>query len=214
MRSNPLTLSSVPPMIKWLLIANGVGFLLSIYNHQLMVMQFALWPLGNYPVMGTNQSVGFEIWQLVTYGFLHANFMHLFLNMFGLWMFGRVLEQIWGGLRFLAYYAVCVIGAGITQLIVVSYFTSGIIEHTIGASGGVFGILLAFGVMFPNVRVILLIPPIPMKAKYFVIGYGAIELVFGITGTEAGVAHFAHLGGMAFGFVLLMIWRYQGRLRN
>jgi membrane associated rhomboid family serine protease len=214
MPSNPFALSAVPPMIKWLLIANGIGFVLRMVYPQLMIVHFALWPLGAFPVAGTGQSVGFSVWQLVTYAFLHANLMHLFFNMFGLWMFGRVLEQVWGDLRFLLFYAVCIVGAGITQLIVVSFVQTGPIVPTIGASGGVFGILLAFGMMFPNVRVMLLFPPIPMPAKYFVIGYGALELFFGVTGTMGGVAHFAHLGGMAFGFVLLMIWRHQGRLMN
>lgn len=214
MRQNPFALSSVPPMIKWLLIANGVGFLLRIYDPQLMLMHFALWPFGEYAVSGTSATVGFQPWQLITYAFLHANFGHLFFNMFGLWMFGRVIEQVWGDVRFLIYYVVCIIGAGITQLAFL-FFMPGIqIEPTIGASGGVFGILLAFGMMFPNARVMLLIPPIPMTAKWLVVGYGALELFFGVTGTEAGVAHFAHLGGMAFGFVLLMIWKRQGRLLN
>ncbi|MGB7755434.1 MAG: rhomboid family intramembrane serine protease [Salinisphaera sp.] len=212
MRSNPLALTAVPPMIKWLLIANGIGFLLRIYDPQLMILHFALWPLGSYPVGATGISVGFKPWQLISYAFLHANFFHLFFNMFGLWMFGRVLEQVWGQARFLLFYTVCVVGAGLTQLVVVSFIQAGPIAPTLGASGGVFGILLAFGMMFPNVRVMLLIPPIPMPAKYFVLGYGALELFFGVTGTEAGVAHFAHLGGMAFGFILLMIWRRQGRL--
>lgn len=214
MRQNPFALSSVPPMIKWLLIANGVGFLLRIYDPQLMLMHFALWPLGEYPVAGTSATVGFQPWQLLTYAFLHANFGHLFFNMFGLWMFGRVIEQVWGDARFLLYYVVCILGAGITQLAFLYFMPGGRIEPTIGASGGVFGILLAFGMMFPNARVMLLIPPIPMTAKWLVVGYGALELFFGVTGTEAGVAHFAHLGGMAFGFVLLMVWKRQGRLLN
>jgi len=213
MRQNPFALSSVPPMIKWLLIANGIGFLLRIYDPQWVLMHFALWPPGEYAVHGGG-TVGFQAWQLISYGFLHANFAHLFFNMFALWMFGRVIEQVWGGSRFLLYYTVCILGAAVTQLLVQTFFTSGPAEPTIGASGGVFGILLAFGMMFPNARVMLIIPPIPMKAKWLVVGYGALELFFGVTGTQAGVAHFAHLGGMAFGFVLIMIWKRQGRLLN
>lgn len=214
MRPNPFAFSAVPPMIKWLLIANGIGFLLRMYDPRAMILHFALWPLGSYPVGFTGMTVGFAPWQLLTYAFLHASFMHLFFNMFGLWMFGRVVEQVWGEMRFLLFYTVCVLGAGLTQLMVVSFISTGPIAPTLGASGGVFGILLAFGMMFPNVRVMLLIPPIPMPAKYFVIGYGALELFFGVTGTDAGVAHFAHLGGMAFGFALLMYWRRRGRLWN
>ena len=128
MRSNPLALSAVPPMIKWLLIANGIGFLLRIYDPQLMILHFALWPLGSYPVGATGLSVGFKPWQLVSYAFLHANFFHLFFNMFGLWMFGRVLEQVWGQYRFLLFYTVCVIGAGLTQLVVVSFIEPGLLS--------------------------------------------------------------------------------------
>ncbi|RJS92941.1 rhomboid family intramembrane serine protease [Salinisphaera sp. Q1T1-3] len=214
MQRNPLALSAVPPMIKWLLIANGIGFLAKIYAPALVIFNFALWPLGSYSVPGTDASVGFAPWQLVSYAFLHADIAHLFFNMFALWMFGRVLEQVWGDARFLLYYAICIVGAGVTQFIVVSFVTGGPVVPTIGASGGVFGILLAFGLMFPDARVMLIIPPIPMKAKYFVLGYGVLELFFGVTGTEAGIAHFAHLGGMLFGFIVLMIWRQQGRLRN
>src|SRR5699024_193335 len=141
----------------------------------------------------------FQFWQLLSYGFLHAGFSHLFFNMFGLWMFGRAVEYVWGGARFLLYYLVCVIGAGICQLLTLYFFSAGYATPTVGASGGLFGILLAFGMMFPNARVMLLIPPIPVTAKCLVIGYGALELFCGVTGTQPGVAHFAHLGGMAFG---------------
>src|SRR5699024_5154077 len=153
----------------------------------------------------------FHFWQLLSYGFLHANLSHLFFNMFGLWMFGRAVEYIWGGQRLLLYYLVCVVGAGICQLLTVSFISGGIPAPTIGASGGVFGILLAFGMMFPNARVMLLIPPIPMTAKWLVVGYGALELFLGFSGWQPGVAHFAHLGGMAFGFALIMYWRQQAR---
>ncbi len=203
-------------MIKWLLIANGVGFLFQIYAPQLD-LYFALWPLGDtavQTVQGMVNAPPFQIWQLVTYGFLHGGFSHLFFNMFGLWMFGRVVEQVWGGARFLLYYMVCVVGAGITQLLTLYFMAPGVGVPTVGASGGLFGILLAFGMMFPNARVMLLIPPIPMTAKWLVIGYGALELFFGVTGTQAGVAHFAHLGGMAFGFALIMYWRNQPPLQR
>lgn len=213
MRSDLFNLAAIPPMIKWLLIANGLGYLLTLYAPAWTIMNLALWPLGDFPVAGSpGQSVGFAPWQLLSYAFMHGGLMHLFLNMFALWMFGRVLEQSWGDQRFLLFYAVCVIGAGLTQLVITSLFGAGPIAPTVGASGGVFGILLAFGMMFPNVRVMLLIPPIPMPAKYFVLGYGALELFLGVTGSAAGIAHFSHLGGMLFGLGLLLYWRHQGRL--
>lgn len=209
MRQDPFAVSAVPPMIKWLLIANGVGFLFQIYALEPIMVHLALWPLGNSLQAGAAPE--FQLWQLLTYGFLHGNFAHLFFNMFGLWMFGRVIEQVWGQARFLFYYLVCVIGAGATQIATLALMNPDQIYPTVGASGGVFGILLAFGMMFPNARVILLFPPIPMTAKWLVIGYGGLELYFGVTGTQAGVAHFAHLGGMAFGFALITYWRSQGR---
>ena len=209
MRQDPFAVTTVPPMIKWLLIANGIGFLAEIYAFEPVVANFALWPLG-----GPAQAPSFQIWQLLSYGFLHGGFGHLFFNMFGLWMFGRILEQVWGQKRFLIYFLTCVVGAGIVQLLTLLVMDPQSIYPTLGASGGVFGVLLAFGMLFPNARVMLLIPPIPMTAKWLVIGYGAIELFFGVTGTQAGVAHFAHLGGMAFGFGLILYWRNQDRFRR
>jgi membrane associated rhomboid family serine protease len=124
--------------------------------------------------------------------------------MFGLWMFGRDLERLMGPQRFLTYYMTCVIGAGVIQLIVVQI--QGSVYPTLGASGGLFGILLAYGMAFPNRTVMLLFPPIPMKAKVFVIVYGLLELFLGVSGYAPGIAHFAHLGGMLFGFLLLRHW--------
>jgi membrane associated rhomboid family serine protease len=125
--------------------------------------------------------------------------------MFALWMFGRRIEAYWGTKRFVIYYFVCVIGAALVNLFVLAL--QGRPSLTLGASGGVFGILLAYGMMFPNNRVVLLIPPIPMKAKWFVILYGVLELSFGVTGIGPSIAHFAHLGGMLFGFLLIQYWR-------
>lgn len=216
MARNPFAVSTVPPMVKWLLIANGIGFLLRMIEPGFVLAHFALWPVGSYPAAAEQGivQVGFEPWQLLSYGFLHAGFGHLFFNMFGLWMFGRVIELAWGQWRFLAYYGVCIVGAGLMQIATLYFVESDSVAPTIGASGALFGILLAFGVMFPNARVMLLIPPIPMTAKWFVVGYGALELFFGVTGTQAGVAHFAHLGGMAFGAVLLFYWWRHDRLMN
>ncbi|MBU3852790.1 MULTISPECIES: rhomboid family intramembrane serine protease [Bacteroides] len=169
----------------------------------------------------------FNIGQLVSYMFMHANFSHIFFNMFALWMFGRVLEQVWGPKRFLTYYIVCGIGAGLVQelvwgmeyVFVWSNFASvdtgvGIISMegflneltTVGASGAVYGILLAFGMLFPNSQMFVFPIPMPIKAKYFVIGYAVLELFLGLGGSD-GVAHFAHLGGMLFGLILILYWR-------
>lgn len=211
-RQHPFSMPSLPPVLCWLLVANVVGFLTEQFFFPQVMRYFALWPMGDQVLRTANGLFAvpsFHVWQLLSYGFLHANISHIFFNMFGLWMFGRAIEHVWGGQRFLLYYLVCVIGAGICQLLTVSFLGSGSVAPTIGASGGVFGILLAFGMMFPNARVMLLIPPIPMAAKWLVIGYGALELFFGVTGTDPGVAHFAHLGGMAFGLVLILYWRRQ-----
>jgi membrane associated rhomboid family serine protease len=188
---------AIPNIIFALLIANGLVFALQQISPRFMFINFALWPIlpGQSP---------FAPWQLVTYGFLHGDVMHIFFNMFGLWMFGRELEGMMGSKRFLIYFMTCVIGAGGIQLLVAGM--QGGVYPTVGASGGVFGILLAYGMTFPNRTVMLLFPPIPMKAKYFVLFYGLLELYLGVSRSAPGVAHFAHLGGMLFGFALLRYW--------
>ena len=171
----------------------------------------------------------FNLSQLISYMFMHANFQHIFFNMFAVWMFGRVLEQVWGPRRFLTYYLICGIGAGLIQELVqyleyaftLSNYDSvnlgiagGIIPMeeylnmmtTVGASGAVYGILLAFGMLFPNSQMFIFPLPFPIKAKYFVIGYAVLELFLGLGGGD-GVAHFAHLGGMLFGLILIICWR-------
>ncbi len=168
-----------------------------------------LWPL---QARLDNGETLFRFWQVVSYGWLHGSFQHWAVNMFGVFMFGKVIEAVWGSWRFLVYYLVCVIGAAITQLAVP--FFGGIAAPTVGASGGLFGLLLAFGVMFPNQKILLLIPPIPLKAKYFVVGYGALELFLGISGTRTGIAHFAHLGGMVFGLFFIWIWKARNAARR
>jgi membrane associated rhomboid family serine protease len=151
--------------------------------------------------------VGFAPWQLLTYAFLHANFMHLFLNMFGLYTFGRDVERAAGSRRFATLYFASVLTAGVTQLLVVSLPPVTDPYPTVGASGGVFGVLLAFAVLYPRRTVALIIPPVPMPAWLFVTLYGAAELLQGVTGTASGVAHFAHLGGMAGAWLVLRRWR-------
>lgn len=208
---HPNRAGTFPPVIQALLIGNCVVFLLQgLGGAQTLIETFALWPLGTPryldAAIGLQEVPQFEIWQLATYAFLHGNLLHLFFNMFALWMFGTLIELDWGSRRFLTYYFACVIGAALVQLMVASS-GEGDIYPTVGASGGVFGILLAFGLRFPNQYILLLIPPIPIKAKWFVILYGALELYLGITGTQAGVAHFAHLGGMAAGLIMILYWR-------
>ena len=165
--------------------------------------------------------------QLITYMFMHANFQHIFFNMFAVWMFGRTLEMVWGPKRFLFYYILCGIGAGLIQegvqwvdyVVNLSQYervNTGIsiismneylnLLATVGASGAVYAILLAFGMLFPNSEMFIFPLPMPIKAKYFVIGYAVLELVLGITGGD-GIAHFAHLGGMLFGLILIIYWR-------
>lgn len=193
----PRRQSAIPNVIFALLIANGIVFALQQLNPRFMLINFALWPFGE-------PQSPFAPWQLITYGFLHGDMTHIFFNMFGLWMFGRELEQMMGSQRFLIYFLTCVAGAGAIQLIVAATQTG--IYPTVGASGGVFGILLAYGLTFPNRTVMLIFPPIPMKAKYFVLFYGLLELYLGVSGNAPGVANFAHLGGMLFGFLLLRYW--------
>jgi membrane associated rhomboid family serine protease len=203
-------LTNLPPVTKALLFANGATFVLQLLLGRDTFVPFMLWPLGDgADPFATTQT--FLPWQLLSYGFLHGNLAHLLFNMLALVMFGAPLEYTWGNRRFLAYYLVCVAGAGLCQLAVGWWAVSqgGGAYPTIGASGGVFGLLLAYGMLFPHQRVMLLIPPIPMKARTLVIVYGVITLLLGITGTAPGVAHFAHLGGMFFGWLLIRYWRGQ-----
>ena len=196
--------SSIPNVIFVLLIINGLVFALQQLQQfdQALFFNFALWPLGS-------QFPSFEFWQILTYGFMHGDIFHIGFNMFMLWMFGRELELVYGSGRFLSYYLVCVIGAGIVQLVVA--MLQGGIYPTVGASGGVFGLLLLFGMTFPNRMIMLIFPPIPMKAKYMVILFGLLELYLGVSGRAPGIANFAHLGGMLFGFILIQKWKSDAR---
>lgn len=195
----------LPPVTRALLISNVGIFLLQQMFPEALVIHFALWPFGSES-LSDGTVLGFQVWQLVSYGFLHGGMTHLLFNMLALWMFGGAIERLFGSRPFAIYYIACVIGAAIAQLIVIEFFTGGFYP-TLGASGGVFGLLLAFGMMFPHQRIMLLFPPIPMPAWVFVTGYGAVELFLGVTGSQAGVAHFAHLGGMAAGFAIIQYWR-------
>jgi membrane associated rhomboid family serine protease len=192
----------MPPVTTTLIVANVAIYLLQQALPGL-VGPFALWPLDAARMTGGH--VAFAPWQLLTYGFLHGGITHLLFNMFALYMFGGAMEQVVGSRRYLAYYLVCVVTAAVAQLLVTRML--GGIYPTVGASGGVFGLLLAYAVFFPHNRVMLLFPPIPMPARIFVVIYAVLELVLGVTGSQAGVAHFAHLGGMVGGAAMLWYWR-------
>jgi membrane associated rhomboid family serine protease len=195
-------MTSLPPATRALILINVAVYLLQQLAGPAMAAWFALWPL---------RSGLFHPWQLVTYAFLHdpRGLAHIFFNMFALFMFGRALEQYWGGRRLVIFYLVCVVAAGLTQLAVQQ--ASGAMEEVLGASGGVFGLLLAFAWYFPRQRVMLLFPPIPMPAWLFVTVYAVLELFFGVTGRQQGVAHFAHLGGMLGGILCILYWRARHR---
>jgi membrane associated rhomboid family serine protease len=184
------------PVTRALLLINvAVYFLLPLLGGG-VESAFALWPIGP----------NFMPWQVVTYAFLHGSFEHLFFNMLGLWMFGSELERVWGDKRFLQFYTASVLAAAATQLIVTAVM--GTNYPTVGASGGLFGLLLAFAMVFPN-RIILLFFVIPMKARYLVLLYGLLELYQGVYVMNSGVAHFAHLGGMLGGLLMIRYWRRQ-----
>ena len=207
---------SQSPAVFNLLIANTVAYLATmLLSSDTLYGLFALFPI---------ESPFFKIWQPVTYMFLHGGFSPLFFNMFALWMFGRGLEQEMGTKRFLIYYFVCGVGAALAQIGMaeidiantnsMSELMAYLCTPTVGASGAVFGLLLAFGMLHPNATIMLLIPPIPMKAKWFVVVYGVIELLLIVFSPNDGIAHFAHLGGMFFGWLLLLWWQRRDRQRN
>jgi membrane associated rhomboid family serine protease len=232
------SINTIPPVVKNLIIINAI-------------MLFVTYVMGMkgidlYKILGLHYyaSPDFRPYQLVTHLFMHGDIWHLVFNMFSLWMFGRVLESVWGPKRFFIYYFVTGLGAAFLHTFVnflefqyiagkmspedvqmvlsqgTEIFQQGknftdvaagklnmiLNIPTVGASGAVFGILLGFGMLFPNTELMLLFPPIPIKAKYFVLGYGAIELFSGITGSGSNIAHFAHLGGMLFGFFMIKYW--------
>jgi len=243
----PSGFSMLPMVVKNLLIVNGLFFLATIALESTFQIDMVKYLGLHYPL-----SSDFGVWQLVTYMFMHGGFAHILFNMFALWMFGNTLENVWGPKRFLNYYLITGIGAGIIQIIVawirisaieadlspeqiaiviqeganvlsrgMNYENLGMSDlnliintPTVGASGAVFGILLAFGMMFPN-SLIYVYFAIPVKAKYFVMIYGAIELYMGFSNNPAdNVAHFAHLGGMIFGFILITYWKKKGTLNR
>lgn len=232
--------TALPPVVKNLILINVVMLIAdftakSVFGTDLTTILGLYFP----------KSDKFMPLQIITHMFMHANFMHLFFNMFALYMFGGILENVWGPKRFLIYYMVCGLGAAFVHETVIMFQYNKLINAispdnlqqvidngatvlnegkqyadatmrdlqmllnvpTVGASGAIFGVLLAFGVLFPNTQLMLLFPPIPIKAKYFVIGYGAIELYLALTQPGSNIAHAAHLGGMLFGYILIRYWR-------
>ena len=185
----------LPPAVKHLLIINVLCYLLYYALSRQHIIDLNYW-LGIW----TPSSGMFRIWQPLTYMFMHGNFEHLFFNMFSLWMFGAVLERSWGTRRFVFYYLVCGIGAGLLNLLVPG------VHLSVGASGAIYALLLAFGMMFPN-EYIYLYFLVPIKTKWFIIGMVALEILLGVFRSYDGVAHFAHLGGMLIGFLLILYWR-------
>jgi membrane associated rhomboid family serine protease len=194
---------------RMLILANVAAFLLQLQAPDALLVHYALWPLGAHASPEFGRVVEFAPQQLVTSAFLHGSFPHLFLNMFALWMFGRDCERVLGGWRYLALYGAAMVSAALVQLAVASLTTG--TYPTVGASGAVFGVLLAFAMLFPERRIVLLFPPIPMPAWLFVTLYGVVELANGVFGTQAGVAHFAHLGGMLGAWLVLRHWRAGAR---
>ena len=219
--------SSIMPVTKHLLVINLIVWLATFVLEQKGVIDLNEW-LGLHFWKGS----AFNPAQLFTYMFMHSGFTHLFVNMFSLWMFGSLLERVLGSKRYLFYYISCGLGAAIAQELVWQFSWSGmynglIAEYpgypveqfynllvTVGASGAVFGLLLAFAMIFPNMPMYIIPFPFPIKAKWMVIGYGALELFFGVSHTMNGVAHFAHLGGMVAGIIMILYWKNNGTLKR
>lgn len=196
------------PMTLGIILLNVFSFLIEAANPEALIDVFALWP----PVAQTG-GPSFHAWQLFTYSALHANLSHLALNMFGLFMFGRDIERAMGGARLAVLYFVSVLTGALTQ-IGVAALAVGPAAPTIGASAGVFGVLVAYALIYPQRPVVLLFPPIPMPAWLFACAYALIELTLGVSGRESGVAHFAHLGGMIGAIALMLHWSRMPRQRR
>ena len=194
-------MSNVPKAVKHIIIINLLMLVLTYLNNPLMSKWFALNPI----------SFIWKPWQLVTYMFMHGGFGHLFFNMYTLFIFGSVLENVWGTKKFLTFYFVTGIGAALVN-IGVQYLT-GSVALTVGASGAIYGILMGYAMLYPDSMLTLILPPVSMKAKWFVLIFAGIELLLGISNNPAdNVAHFAHLGGLVFAFLLLMFWKKRRRL--
>jgi membrane associated rhomboid family serine protease len=194
------------PVVRAILLANAVLFMAQWFVGEQALQPLELWPLGTDAYYA---GLPFRPWQLLSYGFLHFEFWHLFFNMIGLVVFGPAVERLLGGRRFQVYYLVCVVGAAVAQLAVTALLSREP-APTVGASGGVFGVLFAFALSWPQQRLLVFPIPVPVPAWLFITGYALLELYQGVVGRNEGVAHFAHLGGMAAGYLLLLAWR-RGR---
>lgn len=209
-------LSNISPVVKNLLIINIIMYLATVLIGDSMYEKFSLFYFSS-PL--------FKPYQLVSHMFMHGSFTHIFFNMYTLFIFGNVLERVWGGQKFLFYYFVTGIGAallhlGVAYLQLQGYISNGnfmgvqsiMLTPTVGASGAIYGLLLAYGMLFPNNIMQLIFPPVALKAKWFVIIFGALELLLGLSGRGGNIAHFAHLGGMIFGYFLIMYWKKNNRM--
>ena len=215
-------MSNVPTAVKNIIIINILVMIMTKLNANFMYEKFALF----YPT-----SPFFHWWQPVTHLFMHGGFAHILFNMYALFIFGSVLERVWGSQKFLFYYFVTGIGAALIHLGVMALQLRGymadlnagdllaraqiqdiLVTPTVGASGAIYGLLLAYGMLFPNNIMQLIFPPVALKAKWFVLIYGAIELMLGLSGRGGDIAHFAHLGGMIFGFFLILYWKKNNRM--
>lgn len=199
------------PVTRALLVAMVLGFLLQQWQGERVLAWFALWPLGLDQAIlldGAPFRLGFRAWQIITYAFLHGGFMHLLFNGIALWSFGGAVEHRLGARRFLGFFVLCVVGSAVAQLLTLSMVGGGEPRTpTVGASGGIYGVLLAFAMFFPRARMMLVFPPIPMPAWLLVLLFIAADLVLGFGRIHTGIAHFAHLGGALTGVLLVLLWR-------
>lgn len=212
----------IPPVVKNLIILNVMMFLITLLTGNFMYEKFSLFYF---------QSPLFKPYQIITHMFMHGGFFHILFNMYTLFIFGSVLENVWGGKKFLLYYLVTGVGAAIIHSLVMYIEASSLTQAmeagnflaqekmfalmrtpTVGASGAIYGLLLAYGMLFPNNIMQLLFPPVALKAKYFVLIFGALELFLGLSNTGSDIAHFAHLGGMIFGYFLIIYWKKNNRM--
>lgn len=217
-------LSSIPPVVKNIIIINVLVYLFTAFTGNFMYEKFSLFYV---------ESPWFKPYQFISHMFMHGGFFHLFFNMYTLFFFGSVLERIWGGKKFFIYYMLTGLGAACLHELVMylqsidleaaimqgdmmarTEYTNILRTPTVGASGAIYGLLLAYGMMFPNNVMQMIFPPIALKAKWFVIIFGVIELSLGLSNSGGNIAHFAHLGGMLFGLLIIYIWKKQNKLYN
>lgn len=206
MSRTPITYGAIGLCLLFFLL-QGMGG-----GNEVLIRHLALWPtLDPSGTLAFHQVPEFAPWQLLTYALLHGSLMHIGFNLFGLWMFGRAVELAVGSPRMLFYLLLCIVGAGLSQLVALG--VEGQHVPTVGISGGVMGVLPAFALLYPRAKIMLLIPPIPLPAPVFVLLYALFELGMGVGGAATGIAHFAHLGGMACGLIVLFAWYINGELR-